>query len=134
MGAVMSPQYVSQPDKMIFNNRVWDIVRQIPYGEVATYGQIASLLSPPEGVPEKTYKAFGPRWVGSAMAACPDDIPWHRVINAQGKISLRGGGDSLQRQLLEGEGVRFDERDRVNLIHYQWNGKLDEKPTGGLND
>ena len=119
---------------MIFNNRVWDIVRQIPYGEVATYGQIASLLSPPEGVHEKTYKAFGARWVGSAMAACPDDIPWHRVINAQGKISLRGGGDNLQRQLLEDEGVSFDERGRINLIHYQWNGKLEEKPTGGLND
>ena len=61
-------------------------------------------------------------WVGSAMAACPEDTPWHRVINAQGKISLRGGGDSAQRVRLEDEGVIFDERGRVNLKEYQWNG------------
>ena len=129
----MSPQYLSQPDKMIFKNRVWDVVRQIPYGQVATYGQIAVLLSPPEGVPEKSYKAFGPRWVGSAMAACPEDTPWHRVINAQGKISLRGGGDRTQRLRLEDEGVIFDERNRVNLKEYQWNGILNEKEIPGGN-
>jgi methylated-DNA-protein-cysteine methyltransferase-like protein len=57
------------------------------------------------------------------MAACPEGVPWQRVINAQGKISLRpGGGGQAQRQLLEDEGVQFDERDRIDLKRYQWNG------------
>lgn len=119
----MPPKFVAQPDKMVFNNSVWELVRQIPYGKVATYGQIAGLLSPPAGVAEKTYRAFGPRWVGSAMAACPQDVPWHRVINSQGRISLRGGGDTNQRQLLEEEGIIFDERERVDLKQFQWDGK-----------
>jgi methylated-DNA-protein-cysteine methyltransferase-like protein len=69
------------------------------------------------------------------MAVCPEDTPWHRVINAQGKISLRGGGDSTQRRRLEDEGVIFDERSRVNLKIYQWNGKnILDLSTGGINE
>jgi methylated-DNA-protein-cysteine methyltransferase-like protein len=57
------------------------------------------------------------------MAACPEDVPWYRVINAQGKISLRSGpGAAAQRQLLEAEGILFDERGRINLKQYQWEG------------
>ena len=57
------------------------------------------------------------------MAACPGDVPWQRVINAQGKVSIRkGGGSQLQRQLLEDEGVVFDERERVDLKRYRWEG------------
>ncbi|OGO66664.1 MAG: hypothetical protein A2030_08760 [Chloroflexi bacterium RBG_19FT_COMBO_50_10] len=57
------------------------------------------------------------------MAACPQDVPWQRVINSQGKVSLRpGGGGSNQRELLEAEGVIFDERDRVDLKIYAWDG------------
>jgi methylated-DNA-protein-cysteine methyltransferase-like protein len=57
------------------------------------------------------------------MAACPENVPWQRVINAQGKISLRqGSGGTRQRELLEAEGVQFDERDRVDLKQYQWEG------------
>ena len=65
------------------------LVRQVPSGKVVTYGQIAQMLPPPEEMDFETYQALSPRWVGSAMAACPDDVPWQRVINAQGKISDR---------------------------------------------
>ncbi len=118
----MSP-FISPPDQARFREQVWEIVRQIPEGKVATYGQIAGMLPPPEGMNLKEYDAFAPRWVGGAMAACPDDVPWQRVINSQGKISLRGEGDqSTQRQRLEAEGVTFDAHDKVNLKVYRWSG------------
>ena len=75
-------------------------------GKVVTYGQVAYLLPPPAEMEFQTYTALSPRWVGSAMAACPDDVPWQRVINAQGKISDRPGAQR-QRQLLEEEGIVF---------------------------
>jgi methylated-DNA-protein-cysteine methyltransferase-like protein len=119
----MSPGFSSPPDPVSFNAQVWEIVRQIPPGKVATYGQIASLIHPPGDMNIKDYKAFGARWVGGAMAGCPAGVPWHRVINAQGKISLRrGGGYIQQRQLLEEEGVVFDARERINLSQYGWSG------------
>ncbi len=65
------------------------------------------------------YLALGPRWVGSAMARCPDDVPWQRVINAKGEISLRPGAER-QRRLLEAEGVQFDEGGRVDLARFGW--------------
>jgi methylated-DNA-protein-cysteine methyltransferase-like protein len=110
----------SPPNQQDFYEQVWRLVRQVPRGKVVTYGQIAQMLPPPaEGEPE-TYKAFGSRWVGSAMAACPDDVPWQRVINAQGKISDRPGA-MRQRQLLEAEGIVFV-KDKVDLKVYQWRG------------
>ena len=114
--------YTSPPDPAAFNTAVWGIVRQIPRGRVSTYGRIAAMMPPPEGVNLKDYEATGARWVGSAMAACPDDVPWQRVINSQGKISIRKGGTGhiRQRQLLEAEGVKFDERERVDLKRYGW--------------
>jgi len=119
----MSPGYTSPPDAIAFNQQVWDVVRQIPVGKVTTYGRIAKMLSPPGNMNPKDYLAFGARWVGGAMAACPPDVPWQRVINAQGKISLRRGADAeAQRMLLEAEGVRFDERHRVDLKVYLWEG------------
>jgi methylated-DNA-protein-cysteine methyltransferase-like protein len=84
-------QYTSPPDQQAYYEQVWHLVRQVPPGKVVTYGQIAQMIPPPEGVDPQEYKAFGPRWVGGAMAACPDDIPWQRVINSQGKISQRPG-------------------------------------------
>ena len=69
------------------------------------------------------FRAFGARWVGGAMAACPDGIPWQRVINAKGEISVRPGhGANVQRELLEADGVDFDERGRVDLKRFQWSG------------
>lgn len=119
----MTPQFLSQPNRLEYYNNVWEIVRKIPTGMVATYGQIASLIPVPQGATESGYKAFGPRWVGSAMAACPDDVPWHRVVNSQGQISFRGSnGQNVQKELLESEGVKFDERGRINLSIYRWSG------------
>lgn len=119
------PQYSSPPNPDAYYQQVWELVRQIPRGRVATYGQIAKMLAPPMGVDFESYKAFAPRWVGGAMAACPDDVPWQRVINSQGKISERPGAER-QRQLLEQEGVEFDAKDRVDLKRYGWSGGEDE--------
>ena len=118
----MSP-FISPPNQVLYREKVWEIARMIPEGKVATYGQIAALIPPPEGMNLKEYDAFGPRWVGGAMAACPSDVPWQRVINSQGKVSLRpSGGGEHQRELLEAEGVVFNDRDRVDLIKYGWEG------------
>jgi methylated-DNA-protein-cysteine methyltransferase-like protein len=115
--------YNSPPDRIIFNAQVWDIVKQIPEGKISTYGQIAKMLPPPEGMSPADYRAWGARWVGGAMAACPEGVPWQRVINSQGKISIRkGGGHTRQRELLESEGIIFDEKDRVDLDKFGWDG------------
>ena len=119
----MSPRFTSPPDPRAYNAAVWAIVRQIPPGMVCTYGRVAALVPLPVGMDPKDYAAFGPRWVGGAMAACPEGVPWQRVVNAQGKISLRPGqGSSKQRELLEQEGVEFDARDRIDLDIYGWAG------------
>jgi methylated-DNA-protein-cysteine methyltransferase related protein len=118
-------QFTSPPDPIIFNHQVWDIVRQIPCGKVASYGQIARMIPPPEGVEAKSYLAFGPRWVGSAMAKCPEDVPWQRVINSRGEISPRPGAEE-QRLLLEEEGVPFNERGRIDLQIFGWRSSPEE--------
>lgn len=114
------------PDPKSFNQLVWEIVKQIPEGIVSTYGQIASMIPPPEGVLPPTYDRFSPQWVGGAMNATPSGqgIPWQRVINSQGKISLPEGSPSAveQRAKLEAEGVRFDEKDRVDFEEVGWDG------------
>jgi len=120
----MTPGFTSPPNPLEFRAQVWEITRQIPPGMVATYGQIAAWVGAPEGVSERDYRAFGARWVGGAMAACPDGVPWQRVINAQGKISLRGGSETHQRELLEAEGVVFDSRERIDLKRYGWTGPV----------
>jgi methylated-DNA-protein-cysteine methyltransferase-like protein len=116
-------QYSSPPNQQLYYEQVWNLVRQIPLGKVASYGQIALMLTPPAGMDFDAYKAFAPRWVGGAMAACPDDVPWQRVINSQGKISQRPGSER-QRALLEEEGVEFV-KDKVDFKKYGWKG-LDE--------
>jgi methylated-DNA-protein-cysteine methyltransferase-like protein len=95
--------------------RIYDEVRKVPRGKVATYGQIASLAG----------LAGQARQVGYAMAAVPKSsaIPWHRVINAQGRVSMRSegpGGTIIQQQLLEREGVVFDGGGRVSLGRFGW--------------
>jgi methylated-DNA-protein-cysteine methyltransferase-like protein len=102
-----------QREKGSTYERIYGVVRQVPSGRVATYGQIAAIAG-----------RCTPRMVGYAMAAVPygSDIPWHRVLNSQGKSSLRGQGADIQRQMLEAEGVRFDESGRVDLSVAGWRG------------
>ncbi len=96
-------------------DRIYTTVRQIPWGKVATYGQIADL----SGLYGKA------RLVGYALfrVQIEDDIPWHRVINAQGEISYslqRQGGDYLQKVLLEEEGIEFNKNGKIDLNKYRW--------------
>ena len=114
-------RFASPPDRHGFHESVWNVVRRIPTGRVSTYGWIAALADPPAGMDAVAYQAFGARWVGGAMAHCPDDVPWWRVINAQGKVSTREGGHR-QRPRLEAEGVVFDDRGRADLARYGWGG------------
>jgi len=97
-----------------FYERVYALVRQIPSGNVVTYGQVAALLGSPRAA----------RAVGYALRFLPagTDVPWHRVINHRGQISLRTPIESplLQRVLLEEEGVMFDVEGRVDLSIYRW--------------
>lgn len=92
---------------------IYRVIRRIPRGHVATYGQIATLA-----------RLRGrARQVGYALHAVPTEarVPWHRVINAQGKISPRKSGESNeQRTLLEKEGVVFDAEGRVSFRQYGW--------------
>jgi len=117
---------ITLPDPIIYYRIVWEIVRQIPAGKVATYGQIASMIPSPEGVESVDYEKLAPRWVGDAMNAVSrvDDpsIPWHRVINGKGGISLPEESISaaLQRARLRHEGSMPDEAERVNLDNYLW--------------
>ncbi len=117
----MNNMSLPEPIRSAFYTTVWKIVGSIPTGKVATYGQIAALIPIPHGVLPEHFKAFGARWVGSAMAACPSGVPWQRVINSQGKISSRQGAE-VQRKLLEAEGVVFDSHERVDLKKFGWSG------------
>ncbi|HLV43986.1 MAG TPA: MGMT family protein [Aggregatilineales bacterium] len=114
------------PDPGSYNVLVWEIVRQIPEGRVSTYGQIASMIPPPEGVDPEQYDRLGARWVGNAMRQTPagSGVPWHRVINSQGRISLPRGSASAdeQRGRLEMEGVDFDDTGRVDFRLAGWDG------------
>jgi len=119
------PSFSSPPNQQAFYEQVWNLVRRIPAGKVASYGQIAKMIPPPVGVEIEAYAAFAPRWVGGAMANCPDDVPWQRVINSQGKISERLGSER-QRPLLEAEGVVFDAKGKVDLKKFGWSGSHED--------
>jgi methylated-DNA-protein-cysteine methyltransferase-like protein len=113
----MPIRFTSPPSRLDFNIQVWEIVRHIPAGKVMTYGQIAALIPTPPNMTAQGYRAFGPRWVGGAMASCPEGVPWQRVINSQGKISLRQSS-AQQRELLENEGIRFDPTGKIDLKNF----------------
>ena len=110
-----------QPQRDHFYQSIWQLARQIPPGKVATYGQLAALVPPVEGLSASDYAAFRARWAGDAMRASPSDVPWQRVINSQGKISPRPGAE-MQRKLLEQEGVAFDNHERIDLKRFGWQG------------
>lgn len=113
--------FSSHPDQKKFQESVWEIVRQVSPGKVTTYGQVGSMIRPPAGMSLKDYDAFAPRWVGGAMAQCPADVPWQRVINSQGKVSIRPGA-AEQKNILQSEGVIFNEHEIVDLAVYCWEG------------
>ena len=104
-----------------FARQVFALVRRIPPGRVATYGGLAVHIPPPQGIDPLGYERVRARWVGDAMARCPNDVPWHRVVNARGQISPRPGFDpALQRHLLGLEGVVFGEDDCIDLGRFAW--------------
>lgn len=101
--------------------RIYAVVARIPRGRVATYGQIARLANLPGQA----------RLVGYALAALDERsrIPWHRVVNAHGRISLRsndGPAGIVQRLRLEQEKVIFDAEGRVRLERFRWHPRLRE--------
>jgi methylated-DNA-protein-cysteine methyltransferase related protein len=102
------------PEPSVLYRAIYRVVRRIPRGRVATYGEVARLAGHPGAA----------RQVGYALHALPDgsDVPWHRVINARGEISPRAeeGPEHLQRALLEEEGVVFDLRGRCDLQRWSW--------------
>lgn len=116
------------PDPKTYHAIVWKIVEQIPAGRVSTYGQIASMIPPPEGVEPPTYDRLAPRWVGNAMNAVSSSqsttIPWQRVINSKGMISLPEGSRAAveQRARLAREGLAFNEAGRVDFEVVGWDG------------
>jgi methylated-DNA-protein-cysteine methyltransferase-like protein len=105
---------------------IYAVVRQIPYGKVATYGQVAELAN-----------LYGrARMVGYALyRLAPDtEVPWQRVINAKGEVSespFRNGSDYLQRSLLEAEGIEFSRTGKIDLKKYLWRPEI---PLHGLPD
>lgn len=103
--------------------RIYAVVRRIPRGRVATYGQVAALAGLPHA----------PRVAGYALHALPEGspLPWHRVLAAGGRLSLgrlSPHGAVTQRLRLEKEGVRFDGRGCADLERFRWSAGLDETP------
>ena len=103
----------------------WDqvhaLAREIPRGRVMNYGQIAELLKRP----------LSARAVGWAMRDCPDDVPWHRVVNAKGGLSTQGLADlrpGLQRSLLESEGIEFRQDGTLSIERYRWHPETRRAP------
>jgi len=103
-----------------FDQRVYAMVARIPRGQLATYGQIADLIG-----------AWGcARQVGWALRRLPlpSDLPWHRVVNARGQISLslaREGSDWIQAELLRDEGIPVDGEGRLPLASHRWRMEID---------
>ncbi len=96
------------------NQCIWQVVAAIPPGRVATYGQVA----------EKAGLSRAARRVGYALRGLPNNtrIPWHRVVNAQGRISLPEGSKpyATQRDRLEREGVEFSATGTIDMRHHGW--------------
>lgn len=99
-------------NEQIFTQRVIELIKRIPCGKVATYGQIATMAGDP----------YGARQVVRVLHTCTAKagLPWHRVINSKGTISLTGEGYRIQRQMLEQEGVEFDSADKVDFNRFLW--------------
>lgn len=93
---------------------IYKTIKLIPFGKVSTYGQLARINN------------CGPRLVGYALKAISDpykDIPWHRVVNSKGEISLKGEGFNIQKNLLQQEGIIFNKKNKIDLKIFGWQGK-----------
>lgn len=104
---------------MDFTSEVIRLIKSIPRGKVATYGQIAYLT----GLYPSVRRVV---WI---LHSCSEKegLPWHRVVNRKGKISLRpGAGYEKQKELLEGEGVFFDDDDRIDLDRFLWEAEEED--------
>ena len=99
--------------ELSFFDRVYKIVAGIPYGKVISYGQIARMLGHPRAA----------RTVGWALSVCPEDLPWQRVVKADGSIA-GGGFAELRRTLLREEGVKFQADGRVDMGSCEWSGNI----------
>jgi len=95
--------------------RIYRVVRRIPRGRVATYGQVAELADLPGCARQVGYALH-------ALRDADDEVPWQRVVNARGEISRRAesGVEPVQQRMLEAEGVEFDVRGRLDLQRVQW--------------
>jgi methylated-DNA-protein-cysteine methyltransferase-like protein len=99
-----------------FNALVYALVREIPPGKVLNYGKVAEMIGIPNGARE----------VGWALSSLPSsrerEVPWHRVVNAQGRVSIKGSPPAAaeQRRRLEAEGITFDDKDKLDLKQHMW--------------
>ena len=105
-------------EKNLFNQKVYLKVSKIPHGKIATYGQIADLI----------YAYGKARQVGWALRRLelPSTIPWHRVINSKGEITMslsRNGTDWMQKELLINEGIKFNSKMKIDMKKYLWRPK-----------
>ena len=105
-----------------FSDAVVGVVRRVPYGRVTTYGAVAAILGSPRAA----------RGVGQVLSTLPtgSSVPWWRVVNARGEISLAAYGGRTQRALLEQEGLRF-RGGRVDLRTHGWDGGPGARPVDG---
>lgn len=95
-----------------FTERVVEAIKRIPRGKVATYGLVAMMAGNPRGA-RQVVRVLTTQWA-------KHDLPWHRVINSKGTISLSGEGYRIQRQMLESEGVVFDAKGKIDFGRYLW--------------
>ena len=107
-----------------FRQQVYQIAALIPPGRVATYGQIAEMIPTSAGMDPHDYARVRAQWVGRAMHHAPEGVPWQRVINSQGRISLPAGsrGAMIQRERLQAEGILFNRSGRIDLGRFGWEG------------
>ena len=97
-----------------FSLKAIKIMKNIPSCKVVTYGQVATYAGNNRGA-RQVVRLLSSSWE-------KEQLPWHRVINSKGKISLHpGDGYELQKMLLENEGIQFDENDRIDLSRFGWN-------------